>query len=106
MQLLSQQPLRRTFEQMEAWGDQYKHPELYDEKGNRKFDKRVLYGDEIDNKGMFFEAQLKPVLPKGGDYEITDAGVHVYNTNEVYFVLSMATSFNGFDKSPSREGVR
>ena len=96
---------RRTFEQMEAWGDQYKHPELYDEKGNRKFDKRVLYGDEIDNKGMFFEAQLKPVLPKGGDYEITDAGVHVYNTNEVYFVLSMATSFNGFDKSPSREGV-
>ena len=54
---------------------------------------------------MFFEAQLKPVLPKGGDYEITDAGVHVYNTNEVYFVLSMATSFNGFDKSPSREGV-
>ena len=90
---------------MEAWGDQYKHPELYDEKGNRKFDKRVLYGDEIDNKGMFFEAQLKPVLPKGGDYEITDAGVHVYNTNEVYFVLSMATSFNGFDKSPSREGV-
>ena len=65
---------RRTFEQMAAWGDQYKHPELYDEKGNRKFDKRVLYGDEIDNKGMFFEAQLKPVLPKGGDYEITDAG--------------------------------
>ena len=96
---------RRTFEQMEAWGDQYKHPELYDEKGNRKFDKRVLYGDEIDNKGMFFEAQLKPVLPKGGDYEITDNGVHVYNTDEVYFVLSMATSFNGFDKSPSREGV-
>lgn len=96
---------RRTFEQMEAWGDQYKHPELYDGKGNRKFDKRVLYGDEIGGKGMFFEAQLKPVFPKGGDYEITDTGVHVYNTGEVYFVLSLATSFNGFDKSPSREGV-
>lgn len=96
---------RRTFEQMEAWGDQYKHPELYDGKGNRKFDKRVLYGDEIEGKGMFFEAQLKPVFPKGGDYEITDTGVHVYNTGEVYFILSLATSFNGFDKSPSREGV-
>lgn len=96
---------RRTFEQMEAWGDQYKHPELYDEKGNRKFDKRILYGDEIDGKGMFFEAQLKPVLPQGGDYEITEAGIHIYNTNEVYFVLSLATSFNGFDKSPSREGI-
>ena len=29
----------------------------------------------------------------------------MYNTGEVYFVLSLATSFNGFDKSPSREGV-
>lgn len=96
---------RRTFEQMEAWGDQYKHPELYDEKGNRKFDKRVLYGDEIENKGMFFEAQLKPVLPGEGKCEITDSCIQIRNTDEVYFVLSMATSFNGYDKSPSREGV-
>ena len=96
---------RRTFEQLEQWGDQYKHPELYDAKGNRKFNKRILYGDEIDGKGMFFEAQLKPVLPKDGKCEITDSGIHVYNTGEVYFLLSMATSFNGFDKSPSREGV-
>lgn len=96
---------RRTFEQLEAWGDQYKHPELYDEKGNRKFDKRILYGDEIDNKGMFFEAQLKPVLPNGGICEITDSCLHISQTNEVYFLLSLATSFNGYDKSPSREGV-
>lgn len=96
---------RRTFEQMEDWGDQHKHPELYDAKGNRKFNKRVLYGDEIDGKGMFFEAQLKPVLPGGGRYDITDAGLHVYDADEVYFILSLATSFNGFDKSPSREGV-
>lgn len=95
----------RTFEMIEAWGDQHKHPELYDEKGNRKFDKRILYGDEIDNKGIFFEAQLKPVLPNGGTCEITDSGIRISNTDEVYFVLSMATSFNGYDKSPSREGV-
>ena len=96
---------RRTFKQIEQWGDQYKHPELYDANGKRKFDKRILYGDEIDGKGMFFEAQLKPVLPKDGKCEITDSGIHVYDTDEVYFVLSMATSFNGFDKSPSREGI-
>ena len=30
---------------------------------------------------------------------------HIYNTDEVYFILSMATSFNGFDKSPSRDGI-
>lgn len=96
---------RRTFEQIEAWGDQYKHPELYDEKGNRKFDKRVLYGDEIDNKGMLFEAQIKPVLPSGGVCEITDSGIHVSGTDEVYFVMSLATSYNGYDKSPSKEGI-
>lgn len=96
---------RRTFEQMESWGDQHKHPELYDEKGNRKFDKRVLYGDEIDNKGMLFEAQLKPVLPSGGNCEITDSGIHISQTDEVYFVMSLATSYNGYDKSPSLEGV-
>lgn len=95
---------RRTFEQMESWGDQYKHPELYDSDGKRKFNKRVLYGDEIDGKGMFFEAQVKPVCPDG-KIEITDQGIRVSQTQEVYFLLSMATSFNGFDKSPSREGV-
>lgn len=95
---------RRTFEQIEQWGDQYKHPELYDAQGKRKFDHRVLYGDEIDGRGMFFEAQLKPVLPDKGSCEITDKGIHIYNTDEVYFLFSLATSFNGFDKSPSREG--
>lgn len=96
---------RRTFEQMESWGDQHKHPELYDEKGNRKFDKRVLYGDEIDNKGMLFEAQLKPVLSGQGSCEITDAGIHISGTDEVYLVMSLATSYNGYDKSPSLEGI-
>jgi len=97
---------RRTFEQMETWGDQYKHPELYDEKGNRKFDKRVLYGDEIEGKGMFFEAQLQPFFPSSkGELTWTDEGLHVSGTDEVYLVLVLATSYNGYDKSPSREGV-
>ena len=96
---------RRTFKQIESWNDQHKHPELYDEKGNRKFDKRVLYGDEIDNKGMLFEAQIKPVLPSGGMCEITDSQIHVEGTDEVYFVMSLATSYNGYDKSPSLEGI-
>jgi alpha-L-fucosidase 2 len=96
---------RRTFEEIESWGDQYKHPELYDKAGNRKFDKRVLYGDEIDNLGMLFEAQLEPVFPGKGEYAFTDSTLHVYNTDEVYFVIALATGFNGFDKSPTREGI-
>jgi len=96
---------RRTFEQMESWGDQYKHPELYDSNGVRKFDKRVLYGDEIDNKGMLFEAQLAPIFPNKGETEATEKGLRIYNTNEVYLVIALATSFNGYDKSPSTEGI-
>ena len=96
---------RRTFEQIESWGDEHKHPELYDKDGKRKFDKRVLYGDEIDNKGMLFEAQLEPVFPGKGDTEITEKGMRVFNTDEVYLVMALATSFNGYDKSPSLEGV-
>lgn len=95
---------RRTFKQIENWGDEYKHPELYDKNGKRKFNKRVLYGKEIEGKGMFFEAQLKPYTPDG-QVEWTNEGLRISQTNEVYFLLSMATSYNGFDKSPSREGV-
>jgi alpha-L-fucosidase 2 len=96
---------RRTFEQIESWGDRHKHPELYDDKGNRKFNKRTLYGDEIGNKGMLFEAQMEAVLPGKGELQITDDGVRVFNTDEVYFVIAPATGFNGYDKSPTTEGL-
>ncbi len=96
---------RRTFEQIEGWGDEYKHPELYDKNGKRKFDKRVLYGEDIDNKGMLFEARVKPILPHKGEIDFTPKGIHIYKTDEVYFLIALATSYNGFDKSPSREGV-
>ena len=96
---------RRTFEQIETWGDQYKHPELYDSKGNRKFDKRVLYGDEIDNKGMLFEARIQPVFPGKGKIVTDENGLHIFNTGEVYLIMALATSFNGYDKSPTLEGI-
>jgi len=96
---------RRTFNQIEGWGDQYKHPELYDKDGNRKFDKRILYGDEIENKGMLFEARLQPFFPNKGEIIETENGLRIHGTNEVYFLLALSTSYNGFDKSPTLEGV-
>ena len=95
---------RRTFEQIEKMGDQYKHPELYDNKGNRKYNKTVLYGDEINGLGTFFEAQIRPVC-KNGKVEYNNNELRITATDEVYILLSMATSFNGFEKSPSIEGV-
>jgi len=96
--------LRRTLEHVESKNDQHKYPEIYNADGTRKpFAKQVLYGDEVDGKGMFFEAQLE-VRNSGGEVTKTVNGLQVSNASEVVLLLSMATSFNGFDKSPSREG--
>ncbi len=96
--------LRRTLEQVEQKNDQHKYPEIYNTDGSRKsFAKQVLYGDEVDGKGMFFEARAE-VRNTGGEITTTENGLQISNADEVVLLLSMATSYHGFDKSPSREG--
>ncbi|MDR2764932.1 MAG: glycoside hydrolase family 95 protein, partial [Tannerella sp.] len=95
---------RRSLKLLEIWGFQHKHPELFNPDGSRKFDKQVLYGDEIDGKGMFFETRVK-VIADRAKFTADDRGLRISGTDEIVLVLSSATSFNGFDKSPSREGV-
>ena len=95
---------RRTFEQIEQWGFQSKHPELYHPDGTRKFEKQALYGDEIDGMGTFFETRIKAIAPNA-KMTMDDKGLRISETDEIIFILSSATSFNGFDKSPSREGL-
>lgn len=95
---------RRTLEQIEGWNDQFKHPELFDSEGKRKFEKQNLYGNEIGGLGTFFEARLKAKL-MDGELECDDNSIHLKNCSEVVFILSEATSFNGFDKSPSKDGL-
>ncbi|MDR1335217.1 MAG: glycoside hydrolase family 95 protein [Tannerella sp.] len=95
---------RRTLEQLENWGFQSKHPELFHPDGSRKFDKQILYGDEIDGRGTFFETRVKAIA-REAKMTANDQGLRIFDTDEIILVLSSATSFNGFDKSPSREGV-
>ncbi|MDR2469048.1 MAG: glycoside hydrolase family 95 protein, partial [Tannerella sp.] len=94
---------RRTLEQIEGWEAQDRHPELFNPDGSRKFDKQILYGDEIDGRGMFFETRLRAIAPKA-KIQVDGEGLRISETNEIVFVLASATSYNGFDKSPSREG--
>lgn len=54
-------------------------------------------------KGMDFEAHLK-ALPEGGNIFFSQAGLHVREAGSAVLLVSMATSFNGFDKSPSKDG--
>ncbi len=105
--------LRRELAQVEAWGDQRKYPAFYEPDGTGGYRRRiddpakvVLYGDEVDGRGTFFEARVR-VLAEGGQVEPSAAGdaLHVKGADAVTLLLSAATSFNGFDKSPSREGL-
>ncbi len=81
--------LRRTLDWVEKKGDQWKYPEIWNKDGSRKFQKQVLYGDEVDGRGMRFEVRVKT----------TRSAV------EAVLLIAVATSFNGVDKSPSRQGA-
>ena len=95
---------RRSFEEIERWGHQYKRPELYNPDGSRKYDKKVLYADEVEGKGTFFETRVKAIAPKA-KITVHGDGLRISGTDEIIFILSSASSFNGYDKSPSREGA-
>ncbi|WP_229214978.1 glycoside hydrolase family 95 protein [Dyadobacter bucti] len=63
----------------------------------------VVYNDPSQCKGMRFELRLK-VKESDGEVTTDSAGVHVRNASEVVLLLSAATSFNGFDKCPDKDG--
>lgn len=95
---------RRTFKELEEWGTTSRHPILYDSLGRRKTDRNVFYGDEIGGLGMYFDSRIR-IVAKGGEVKPCAEGIRVAGADEVLVVISAATSFNGYDKSPSKEGI-
>jgi alpha-L-fucosidase 2 len=52
--------LRRTLGQVESYGDENKYPEIYNPDRSRKaVAKQILYHDEVDGLGMYFQSRLK-----------------------------------------------
>ncbi|GAB3030116.1 glycoside hydrolase family 95 protein [Spirosoma pulveris] len=97
--------LRRTFEQVEKLGDQYKYPEVYEKNGQRRPGiENMLYDQQINGLGMAFETRVK-AINTGGRISRNKNTLTVQDASEVVFVLSAATSFNGFDKSPAYQGI-
>ncbi len=96
---------RRTFKQLESWGTTKNHPELYDQSGNRKYEHRVLYDKEVDGRGMSFEARMVVVFNGSGEIKTTQESMRVFNTKDVSIIISIATSYNGYDKDPATEGA-
>jgi alpha-L-fucosidase 2 len=70
---------------------------------NRDFETEQVVYDELEGKGMNFEIDLK-LISKGGEFTSGENSIGVKNADEVVILLTEATSFNGFDKSPSLEG--
>ncbi|RZK61077.1 MAG: glycoside hydrolase family 95 protein, partial [Hymenobacter sp.] len=64
----------------------------------------VVYADTSGCNGMRFEYRLR-VVTQQGTVAADTAGLHVRNASEVLLVVVAATSFNGFDKCPDRQGL-
>jgi alpha-L-fucosidase 2 len=95
---------RRELKLVEQWGDQWKYPENFEADGRRKpHAAQVLYGADIEGKGMFFEGRL--ALKTDGKVSADGGILRVEGASEAVLLVSAASSFNGYDKSPSREGV-
>lgn len=63
----------------------------------------VVYNDPSRCKGMRFELRVK-VKESDGQSSSDSSGLHITNASEVVLLVSAATSFNGFDKCPDKEG--
>ncbi|MEE9368862.1 MAG: glycoside hydrolase family 95 protein [Pontiella sp.] len=63
----------------------------------------ILYADEIDGRGMYFASLLK-AKAEGGSIRAEANALRVEGADSLTLVLCADTSFNGQNKSPSREG--
>lgn len=97
--------VRRTLEQIERWGDQWKYPELFGPSGERKPDAaQVLYGDEPVRQGSEF-AVSAAVIADGGRVIRDGDCIRVTGARDAVLVVTSGTSFAGPSSHPVIEGA-
>jgi len=74
-------------------------PVYYNKQGREPIEQT----DQKGRSGMRFQTVLK-ALPVSGSMYADKYGIHVRNADELTLLLSAATSFNGFDKCPDKDG--
>jgi len=67
-------------------------------------DPPILYSDDDRGPGMTFECRARAVA-NGGSLRTDHDGIHVRGADEVVILIAGATSFNGYNKSPSQQGL-
>ena len=70
---------------------------------HRDYESEQIVYDGSDGEGMTFEIDLK-LIADGGELISDGNNIGIRNANEVLVLLTEGTSFNGFNRSPSREG--
>jgi alpha-L-fucosidase 2 len=63
----------------------------------------IVYDDDPNGEGMSFVVYAQAVT-QGGTVTSDVRGLHVAGADSVVLFLSAGTSFNGFDRSPGRQG--
>jgi len=63
----------------------------------------VVYPDTSGCNGMRFQYRIKAVN-KDGEVQTDTSGIHIQHVSEVVLYVAAATSFNGYDKCPDKEG--
>ena len=97
--------LRRALDLIERREEQWKYPEIWGVTGTRKANaNEVLYGEDIEDLGMNFEVRVA-VACEDASISGEDGELRIADASEATMLLTAVTSYNGFDKSPSAEGV-
>ena len=63
----------------------------------------IVYRDTDGCNGMRFQYRVK-ALNKDGEVQTDTSCIHIKNASEVVLYVAAATSFNGYDKCPDKEG--
>lgn len=74
-------------------------PSYYNPKGRE----HVIYEDVNGCNGMRYQLRIRASV-KDGQLLADTNGIHITNASEVLLYIAAATSFNGFDKCPDKEG--
>jgi len=89
-----------NFAAIERNHETWKFPEFWDADGRRTNTERLQY----NGRGMFFHARLQ-VLATGGSQRSEGESLRVSAAKDATLILAAASSFNGFDQDPVREGA-
>lgn len=69
----------------------------------RRNEKPLIYSDSLQHDGMRYQARVK-IIKTDGKLS-TDSLLNVSDASEILLMVSGATSFNGFDQYPDKDGI-